>query len=269
MKGGKRGTKVAVATVLGVILGFVPPRICIIGVAHGQEATQATEDDMVFFYRNPSADRFAQLLVFFDQLARDGKGNAEPPMIGFMAAAFEWHPDYMGCITSVNLSPRMRGVVAIALRLAGQDAKARALTEELQTSGNPVPNLAQFPSTLEAVEPLGPSEFDLLWGASSATADPRYCSKILWHFVEFSNRGDNAPDMVAIASKYGTTADMHWVVAKRGAGKARELLTESSALWALDSNARQHEFVRKVVQDYIRRHAEEPAARALVAMFAG
>jgi hypothetical protein len=90
--------------------------------------------------------------------------------------------------------------------------------------------------------------------------------KILDHFAAVANVDGSAEDMVAIARVYGTGTDMHWVVEKRGVDKARELIIQSSALWALYSNAQQHEFVRSAVGNYISSHPEEPASKALMAL---
>jgi hypothetical protein len=105
-----------------------------------------------------------------------------------------------------------------------------------------------------------------MWGASFASGDPRYCSRILDRFASVANVDGNADDMVRIAWSYGTGADVRWVVEKRGPDKAHELISQSSALWALDSNARQHEFVRDAVGKYINAHPGEPASKALLAL---
>jgi tetratricopeptide (TPR) repeat protein len=123
------------------------------------------------------------------------------------------------------------------------------------------------PASLDAVVATGPREFDLLWGASFASGDPRYCLKILDHFVGVANVDGNAEDMITIARNIGTGADLHWVVAKRGADKGGALIAQSTALWALNSNAHQHEFVRNAVGQYIAQHPGEPASKALIALW--
>jgi tetratricopeptide (TPR) repeat protein len=76
----------------------------------------------------------------------------------------------------------------------------------------------------------------------------------------------NAEDMLTIARSFGSGADLHWITDRYGASKARELIIGSSALWALQSNAEQHDFVRGLVNDYIRAHPAEPAAKALLTL---
>jgi hypothetical protein len=58
-------------------------------------------------------------------------------------------------------------------------------------------------------------------------------------------------------------ADQQWLVEKRGKDATPELVIAATALWALHSNALQHQFVRGVVSDYIAAHPSEPAAKAL------
>jgi hypothetical protein len=50
-----------------------------------------------------------------------------------------------------GLSVKTQGIVATSLRLAGQDAKARALADQLSASGAAAPDLARVPLSLDAV----------------------------------------------------------------------------------------------------------------------
>ena len=238
----------------------------VIPAASAEETTTVSEADMTFFYKNPSPERVARLIVYFNTLIQPDKPSTEPPAIGFLAAAFQRYPSDIDKMIPERLSATMQQVVVTSLRLAGQDTKARSVADRLRASGSAVPDLARMPSSLDAIEAIGPSEFDLLWGASFASGDPRYCLKILDRFAAVANVDGNADDMVTIARTYGTEADRHWVVEKRGPDKARELIIQSSSLWALDSNARQHEFVRVALGKYVNSHPQEPASKALLAL---
>jgi hypothetical protein len=230
------------------------------------EAAPASEVDMTYFYKNPSPERVAKLVVYFNTLNQPDKRSAQPPTIGFLAAAFQRYPSDIDKMIPEGLSTTMQGIVATSLRLAGQDAKAQSLADHLRATGAAAPDLRYVPQSLDAVVATGPNEFDLLWGASFASGDPRYSLKILDHLASVANVEGNAEDMVNIARSYGTGADMHWIVQKRGADKAGQLIAQSSALWALDSNSRQHEFIRSAVVKYIATHPEEPVSKALVAL---
>jgi hypothetical protein len=229
-------------------------------------AATVSDADITYFYKNPSPARLSQLMAYFNTLAQSGKPFAQPPMIGFLAAAFQKYPGDVDGLISANLSLPMLEIVGYSLQLAGQDAKARSIADRLTSRGAAPPDFTHAPSSLDAMLATGPTEFDMLWGASFATGDPRYCSKILARFAGMANVDGNANDILAIAKAAGTGADMHWVVDKRGAAKARELSIIASALWALNSNAQQHEFVRKVVGDYVQAHPTEPASKTLLSL---
>jgi hypothetical protein len=231
-----------------------------------EQADPVSEADVTYFYRNPSPARLAQLMAYFNTIAESGKPFAQPPLIGFLAAAFQKYPGDIDTLIPADLSLPMLEIVEYSLRLARQDAKARLIAERLKSRGAAAPDFTDVPASLDALTAAGPAEFDMLWGASFASGDPRYCSKILAQFAAVANVDGNADDMLAIAKTAGTGADLHWVADKRGVDKARELTGMSSALWSLNANAQQHAFVRKVVSDYIQAHPAEPASRALIAL---
>jgi hypothetical protein len=236
----------------------------VVSSARAAETTSVSEADMTYFYKNPSPAGVARLMGYFDGLS--DKPAAHPPMIGFLAAAFQRYPSDIDAMIPAALSPRTLGVVAVSLQLAGQGERAQSMVDRLRKIGAAAPDLAAIPASLDAVAATGPSEFDMFWGASFATGDPRYCMKIIEHFAAVANVEGDLEDMVTLVRGYGTETDMHWVVEKRGADKARYLIEQSTALWALDSNARQHEFIRVAVANYVAQHPEEPGSKALVAL---
>ena len=236
----------------------------IVSTARAAETTSVSDADMTYFYKNPSPEGVARLMAYFDGIS--DKPDAHPPTIGFLAAAFQRYPSDIDKMIPEGLSPRMLGEVAIALQLAGQGARAQSIVDHLRESGAALPDLRRIPLILDAVTATGPSEFDMFWGASFASGDPRYSLKILDHFAAIANVDGNAEDMVTIARSYGTGADMGWLVKKRGADEARNLIEQSTALWAINSNVRQHEFIRVAVGKYVAQHFEEPASKALVAL---
>jgi len=234
--------------------------------ARAQDANTTSEADITYFYRNPSPERVARIVSYLNTSALLDKPSAEPATVGFLAAAFDRYPKNLDAMIPQGLSARTLGVIALSLRLAGQETRATAIVERLRASGAAVPDSASVPASLSSLMATGPTEFDMLWGASFATADPKYASRILTRFAAIANMDDNAQDMLAIARSFGSSADLHWVTDKHGADKARELIIGASALWALQSNAEQHDFVRGLVNDYIRAHPAEPAAKALLTL---
>jgi tetratricopeptide (TPR) repeat protein len=235
--------------------------------AWGEETTAASEADMTYFYKAPDPARVPRLIAYFDALRMAEKAGARPALIGFLAAVFQRYPADIDRMIPESSSPQMLHLLAVSLRLAGQQARAESLVGKLKSwDYSAVPNLAAVPASLEAVDAAGPSDFDLLWGASFATGEPRYCAKILKRFAEVANADDNADDLVHLVRNMEGGRDQQWIVEKRGADKARELVLASTALWSLHSNAQQHAFVRGMVTEYLAQHPTEPAAKALVAL---
>jgi tetratricopeptide (TPR) repeat protein len=234
--------------------------------ARSEEPASVSEADLTYFYKAPNPARVARLITHFDALRDAEKVSVRPPLMGFLAAAFQRYPADIDKMIPESVSPQMLGLIAVSLRLAGQQERAESLVEKLKSWNAVTPDLANIPTSLGAVEPVGPKEFDLLWGASFATGDPRYCSKILTRFAATANAGDNADDLVHLVRNFESGSDQHWIVEKRGNDRARELMVVSTALWALHSNAQQHLFVQAMVNEYVTAYPSEPAAKALLAL---
>jgi hypothetical protein len=251
----RRLSVVAICLTLGLWLG--QGGVSVVAAAHAEEP----QADLTYFYRQPSPERVARIVAAFN-----ASGSAEKPnagLVGFLAAVFLKYPDAIGRMIPAGLDPRVQAMVAAALWLGGQHARATEVLDDLRRSGNEAPNLVDFPAGLDAVRAQGAEQFDLLWGASFATGDPRYCAKILEQYARVANEDGNAEDLVAIVRARATNADLRWLAAKRGSAKFVELAVASSALWSLRSNALQHEFVRAMVDAYVKAHPGEPAAKAL------
>jgi tetratricopeptide (TPR) repeat protein len=238
----------------------------LVGTAWGAQAPALSEADMTYFYKEPSPARVAALVTYFDSLRAAERGGTRPPLMGFFAGAFQRYPADIDRMIPEPLSVQMMGLLAVSLKLAGQQARAESLVKTIKSRDAVAPDLSTLPPTLDAIEPVGPSELDLLWGASFATADPKYPSRILARFARVANTGDYAEDLVHVVRNLQSGADQQWLVDKRGKAAAPELIVASTALWALHSNALQHQFVRSVVDDYIAAHPSEPAAKALASL---
>ncbi|HXR92064.1 MAG TPA: hypothetical protein VN750_17465 [Steroidobacteraceae bacterium] len=234
--------------------------------ASAEEPAAVSEADLTYFYKMPSPELAGRLVAHFDALRAAEQPGARPPLIGFFAAAFQRYPTDIDKMIPGSLSPQMLDLLAVSLHLAGQQAKAESLIGKLKARDVTVTDLAGMPASLQAVEATGPSEWDLLWGASFATGDPRFCTKILKRFADAANAGENADDLLRLVRDKEEGRASGWIVDKRGKDAARELIIDSTALWALNSNARQHAFVRTLVNEFVMAHRSEPAARALVAL---
>lgn len=225
----------------------------------------AFELGMQTFYQDPNPRLVTQILIDFNNSRFVQKDSAHPPLIGFLTAIFQQYPRTR--MVPVNmLLDRVRYSVAIAYHLAGQHDQAEEVKDRISRRGLKQLDFSKLPSSLATMPVNGPDAYDVLWGASFATGDPQYCLRIVEAFATVANRDGNAEDIVKIVNALVTRADLRWVVDKHGEDQARELAIVSSALWGLESNARQHGFVRTAVDDYISQHSDDPAAKALSAV---
>jgi hypothetical protein len=235
-------------------------------VASAQTPPTSLDMDMKYFYRAPSTEAVAKIVKEFSKPPYVNTPASYPPLAGFLAAFFSRHPDSIDAIISVDVDPRVLWSTAIALRLAGQAKRADEVSARMRAAGFKPPNLDSFPASLEMVQARTPADFDLLWGASSATGDPRYCLTILQAFRTYADKDDNASMVVSVEREIekGSSGNLRWVRQKLGDAKTVELVYMASALWGLRSNAAQHEFVKLALLRYIAMHPDEPAARALM-----
>jgi hypothetical protein len=220
---------------------------------------------LTHFYKQPSAAKAAAFLAGFNRSDNIGKANAHSSVIGFLAVVFRAYPNDIDAIMPGDPAPRLLATAAIALKLAGQDDRARAMAERASDAGLNV-HLDNVPARLDALQVRGPLEFDVLWGATFATGDFRYGQKILARYAEVANVDGNADDMLAIVKARIDNTDLRPLAATRGEDKMRELVIAASALWSLASNAEQHDFVRAAVDAYVKANAATPAAKTLVAL---
>lgn len=166
--------------------------------ASAEEPAALSEADLTYFYKMPSPELAGRLVAHFDALRAAEQPGARPPLIGFFAAAFQRYPTDIDKMIPGSLSPQMLDLLAVSLHVAGQRAKAESLIGKLKARDVTVTDLAGMPASLQAVEATGPSEWDLLWGASFATGDPRFCAKILKRFADTANAGENADDLLRL-----------------------------------------------------------------------
>ena len=192
--------------------GRVSQIVSPVWAAEAVQTASVSEADLTYFYKAPNPERAARLITYFDSLRSAENAGTRPALMGFFAAVFQHYPADIDTIIPESISPQMSGLLAISLRLAGQQAKALSRVATLKSKNDQAPDLANIPSSLDAVEAVGPNEFDLLWGASFASGDPRYCSKILARYVSTANVGDNADDLMRLATNRKSGTDQQWIV---------------------------------------------------------
>jgi len=269
-RGLRAATRWLIATAL---IGATPPSACglAVSVAWAQErppegAGPSFKSTFTYFYREADPTKVAPLLAEFNASPAIMAPAAFPAMIGFLAVLFAKYPNQVDAMIPPDLAPRLQGAVAVALYLAGRADKAREIADRIKSAGLGTVSFENVPKTLDTVEARVPNDFDVLWGASFASGDPRYCLKILDRFAAFANVDGHAEDTVAVIKARAANADLRWLLEKRGEASARDIVLMASALWSLDSNARQHEFVRSALDSYIKSHPDTPASQALLAL---
>lgn len=139
---------------------------------------------------------------------------------------------------------------------AGQDEKLRA-------------EFAGLPSRLEEIRIRTATHLDILWGASFASGDARFPRMIVEFFARTVNRSEQiALDVTktTIALMGGSSEIHSQLKPKHGDAVAFEIIIAAAALWSLQSNAREHEFVDQVIAQYLHEFSATYAAKALTAI---
>jgi hypothetical protein len=110
------------------------------------------------------------------------------------------------------------------------------------------------------------THLDLLWGASFASGDGRHVRRIIDFYASTADQSeliaqDTARVVIAMAG--GPQEPLQGLRAKYGEDFARQIIYAAVALWAVQSNARQHAFVDQTLTQYIKERRGTPAATAL------
>ena len=181
-------------------------------------APAAFEIVMRTFYQHPNPQLVPKILIDFNDSRFVQKDSAHPALIGFLAGVFQQYPNQR-LVPVDRLLDRVRYSVAIAYHLAGQHDQAEEMKDRISRRGLKELDLTNLPNSLSTMPVNGPDAYDVLWGASFATGDPKYCLRIVDAFATVANRDGNAEDMVKIVNALATKADLRWVVeAGRSAG---------------------------------------------------
>jgi hypothetical protein len=249
---------------------------CVLVVPTGaaaQTQMQAAPGDTLLttFYKDPRPER---LVGFFDQLRTMPAAQsweAFPPVAGFYAFVFRRFPNDVEKLIPPAPDARAAETIAAALRLSGNAAEYDKFVPRLANTGRNLELAAVFanlPSRLEALQITTPSNLDILWGAAFASGDAKFVDMIIDYFARTANLDDEvARDIVrtVIAMAGGSRQIFNELRTRYGVLAARQVVVAASALWAIQSNARQHDFIDRVVTTYIDQHPNTLAQKALVA----
>jgi hypothetical protein len=254
---------------LTVILWPLAPNVA---TAQTQRQPNSAEALFAFFYKDPRPERLVGLLDEFQKLPASRNWQAYPPSVGFFAVVFRTHEDWVERLIPPQPDAKIVETLAAALHIAGYPKKSTDLRSKFKDVGSDEilhAQLAGLPTRLEELRIASPTHLDLLWGASFASGDARHVRKIIEFYASTADQSeqivlDTARVVVAMAG--GPQEPLQGLRAKYGDDRARQIIYAATALWAVQSNARQHSFVDQAVTQFIKDRQGTPAAKGLAAL---
>jgi hypothetical protein len=228
-------------------------------------------DLLTFFYKDPRPERLIGYLDRYETSQGSQDWITYPPVAGFLAVIFRSHADQADRLVPVRPGPRMAATLSAALTLSGNQtlaAKLRPTLDEARSDEKLKSEFAGLPGRLEDLRARSGTHLDILWGAAFASGDDTFVRMIADVLAQTANRSELiALDVArtALAIMGGPKEIMGQLRGKYGDDGAREVIFAATALWGLQSNARQHQFVGRAVVKYIEDHSGTPAVKALTA----
>ncbi len=257
-----RGFTAAVAIGMAVCLQAPAPAQAQTAAAPSASDREAS-DRLTYFYRKPALGEVPDLMRRLTSL--ETADRAGPSIVGFIAGLAKRHPDRIKEMFPPSLPLKAQQLAFIGVGAARPRAEALALAKSY---GLTVPDDIKLTFSLNDKKAEGAQEFDFFWGASFATGDGAYVRPILEHYRSVAERPDiKVKDIVAVVAAQQTkkTDELTEMRARLGDDKLVEIVVAASALWSLNSNATQHAFVKKEVDDFLKRRKGTPAAEGLIA----
>jgi hypothetical protein len=242
------------------------------GLAGTQPAPTSSDVLLSTFYKDPRPERLVGFLDEFKGLPQSQRWGAYPPLVGFFAVVFRNHPDWIGRLIPTKPNGNAVETLAAALHLSGEAAHAvrmRTTFADLDADRRLKVELSNLPNRIEDLRVVTPTHLDILWGAAFASGDERYVKMIADFFAKTANQSEPIAIDVAkttIAITGGPKEILQELRSKHGEALAREIIFAATALWALRSNAKQHDFVEQAESRFVRDHIGAPATKAIVAL---
>lgn len=239
------------------------------GAATAQQRLSPSQELITYYYKDPRPERLVGYFGTFGELAAAARPHSYVPITGFFAVVFRDSPEWIDRLVPADLNPLNAEALFVALQLSGHGAQAEQVrTKVRDTDAKLTAELAGLPARLEDLHIATPTHLDLLWGASFASGDGRYARMIIDYFAETANRSEPIAIHIAqaaLAQMRGRKEVIQELRQKYDDETFRQIMYASAALWALQSNAKQHAFVDEVVARYIAEHPDTPATKALSA----
>lgn len=235
-----------------------------------QVSMQSLDHDLAYFYQDPRLERLTDIFTVMQGTATSW--NAFPPLTGLLAADFKSHPEHIDRLVPIVKDVKASYALITAARLSGQPAKAEMLRTQFANLGFDQTLNSEFagiPTRFEDLRISRPTHLDILWGASFAAADSRYVRPIIDYFATAANASELvAIDIAktAVEMTGGPKGTIAGLKGKYGDAGAMQVILAATALWAIASNSRQHDYVKQAVAKYIGDHPGIPATKALSAL---
>lgn len=239
-------------------------------LASAQQPQAPSADNYAYFYRDPRPELLIDVFTTAQNTATSW--NAFPPLVGLLAAVFTLQPELIDRLVPIVKDVKASYTLIAAVRLSGQPAKAEALRAKFANLGfdeRLSSELAGIPIRFEDLRITRPTHLDILWGASFADGDSRYIVPIIDYLAATANTSELvAIDIAKIAVEMsgGPKGTIAGLKGKYGDARATQLIYAATALWAIGSNSRQHDFVKRTVAEYTGDHPGTPATKALSAL---
>jgi hypothetical protein len=243
-----------------------------VATAQTQRSPSSVEAVLTFFYKDPRPERLLGYFDEFRKLPASRNWQAYPPSVGFFAVVFRAHENWVDRLIPARPDAKIVETLAAALQIAGYPQKSAGLRLKFKDAGSDEilhAELAGLPARLEELQIVGPTHLDLLWGASFASGDARHVRRIIDFYASTADQSEQiAQDTarVVIAMAGGPQEPLQGLRAKYGENFARQIIYAAVALWAVQSNARQHAYVDQAMTQFIKERQGTPAATGLAVL---
>jgi hypothetical protein len=217
--------------------------------------------------RAPPVDRYYERWFDLPTFLLDWERSGAPGRdgtLGFLAGAFEKRPDQIALVAEIKLARPTQIMVVQSLRLAQKIQDARNLAQKW---GWPPEQMAPITPVqpLLAMKPQGAAHFDTFWGASFATGDAKYVRPIYDYYAAVVGEpGIDVRDLTTLVISKSNKGAVQAIVQKYPKEQFSRVAHASSALWSLESNARQHKFVAAAIDQYMKENPEGPATKGFI-----
>lgn len=185
------------------------------------------------------------------------------PMMGFLAGLFVRNPAVINIIAKTPLQRKGQAIVIQALRLADKTPQALVLAKEWQWPPEQIVPIKPVVPLLR-IRAESPMTFDTLWAASFATGNPQYVRPIFSYYAEVASEVDVFDVVKIVTLRHRVNKEpLDFLKQKYPEKTLMRVVIASSALWSLESNGRQHQFVAEALKAYEKEQPNSPAIKGL------